>query len=588
MNHTLIIKIKNNLFTKSNTLNAAIIRPDRFVNTELYKEILANTEWIQNENIGERIYCLLNNIIEQPKCPSCGKILRFITYSLGYSKSCNNMSCLRKLNIWTSCSKTKLNKNIELQNIFFKNYQRKNYSKINNDIIINFINQRIQETNFGMTHQFINLQYFKNYPEILYNILEKTENLKPIDMYNWDWSERFYILLNNISKIPKCKYCQENTKYINIKQGYQPYCSKKCLYEYQIKQIKEKIQQQGFIIQEEFTNIQDKNIQIKCIKCGKIIFYNLSNGRSSDIYCAGCYQNIGISKEEKKVVEYLKTIYSGNIFENYKIENKELDIYLQDKNLAIEYNGLYWHSFDDIHIEQTKKYNHSNKTKLCNQKNITLLHIFSNEWNNENTCNIWKSIIKNKLGLCKRIFARKCKIFEISNIDKNNFLQKNHLQGEDISSIRLGLFYENILVAVMTFSKSRYNKNYEWEMVRYCCQLDYNIIGGASKLLKYFEKKYSPKSLITYADKRYSCGNLYKILGFTYLHETQPNYFYWHRTKSIILSRITCQKHKLKTLLKEQYNEKLSESENMFNANYRRFWDCGNLVFIKNYQNDKK
>ena len=110
----------------------------------------------------------------------------------------------------------------------------------------------------------------------------------------------------------------------------------------------------------------------------------------------------------------------------------------------------------------------------------------------------------------------------------------------------------------MTFCKSRFNKNYEWELSRYSSSK--HVIGGASKLLKYFERIYKPKSLITYADRRFSQGNLYFTLGFTFDHFSLPNYFYVKN--QIKLSRIQCQKHKLKDILKD-FNENLSESENM-------------------------
>ena len=111
----------------------------------------------------------------------------------------------------------------------------------------------------------------------------------------------------------------------------------------------------------------------------------------------------------------------------------------------------------------------------------------------------------------------------------------------------------------MTFCKSRFNKNYEWELSRYSSSK--HVIGGAGKLLKYFERIYKPKSLITYADRRFSQGKLYYKLGFTFDHFSSPNYFYCDQNLNI-LSRIHCQKHKLKDILKD-FDESLSESENM-------------------------
>ena len=116
-------------------------------------------------------------------------------------------------------------------------------------------------------------------------------------------------------------------------------------------------------------------------------------------------------------------------------------------------------------------------------------------------------------------------------------------------------------------------------MLRFCNKLGYHVVGAASKLLKFFEKTYMPKSLVSYADRRWSQGRLYKALGFTLKHASSPNYWYWKNTNTLE-SRIKYQKHKLKDIL-EIYDENLSEAENMKNNGYHTIYDCGNLVFEK-------
>ena len=176
-----------------------------------------------------------------------------------------------------------------------------------------------------------------------------------------------------------------------------------------------------------------------------------------------------------------------------------------------------------------------------------------------------QDIIKAKLKALfdvdqKRIYARKCLIKEISVFDKNEFLNKYHIQGEDKSKIKLGLFYNDELVAVMTFGKSRLNKHYEWELIRYATK--YKVIGGAGKLLKYFERNYKPNSIITYADRRFSQGNMYFKLGFNLDHISQPNYIWIKDDK--ILTRYQTQKHMLKNVI-HKFDNKLTEAENMVN-----------------------
>ena len=187
-------------------------------------------------------------------------------------------------------------------------------------------------------------------------------------------------------------------------------------------------------------------------------------------------------------------------------------------------------------------------------------------------------MIKSRLGLNNKIFARKCIIKELKSSECRDFLNENHLQGFCQAKINVGLFYEDELVSVMTFSKPRFNKKYEYELIRFASKRNYTVIGGASKLWKYFVNEYSPKSVITYANRRFSNGDLYYKLGFNLLEIVYPNYFYFKEGDLKLYSRVKFQKHKLKDVL-DTFDENLTETENMFNNNYKRIFDCGNLKF---------
>ncbi len=287
------------------------------------------------------------------------------------------------------------------------------------------------------------------------------------------------------------------------------------------------------------------------------------------------YPNLGVSGKERLLLDYIKSIYFSEIIENSKkiINPLELDIFIPDRDLAIEFNGNYWHSEAG---GKNKNY-HIDKTNLCREKGIQLIHIFEHQWDDKSE--IFKSVISNKLGLSTKIYARKCKVVELDNCSE--FLNTNHLQGNCGSSVKLGLTYNGELVSVMTFGKPRFNKSYEFELLRFCNKLNTSVVGGASKLLNYFEKKYSPKSIISYANLQWSDGNVYKNLGFTELSISEPNYW-WTKSESV-LTRYQCQKHKLKDLLKDKFNPELSEKENMEKAGYSRLFDCGNMVFVKEH-----
>jgi hypothetical protein len=187
-----------------------------------------------------------------------------------------------------------------------------------------------------------------------------------------------------------------------------------------------------------------------------------------------------------------------------------------------------------------------------------------------------KSVIKTILKLQKdTIYARKCEIREVSIKDKDIFLNENHLQQKDKSTVKLGLYYDQKLVSLMTFRKtSRFDKNVEWELSRFCNAMNVIVIGGASKLFQHFLKTYTPKSMVSYNDRRYFSGDLYNALGFKFIGHTSPSYHYITPDYKNTINRLNFQKHLLSKKL-SIFDQSLSEWENMKNNGYDRIWDCG-------------
>lgn len=286
--------------------------------------------------------------------------------------------------------------------------------------------------------------------------------------------------------------------------------------------------------------------------------------------CFDCHRYINDSNLEKDIFNYIQSIYNGNIIRGDReiLSGKEIDILIKELNLGIEVHGLWWHSENFA-----GRYKHRDKTNVSLLKDIHLIQIYENEWNEKQE--IVKSILCNKLNINKRVYARCTEVRSISKKEASVFLSDNHLQSSGIVSIAYGLFYNDILVACMTFSKSRFNNNYDWEMVRYCSLTFINIVGGASKLLATFKREHTG-SIITYADRRYSNGNLYNKIGFTLDGITKPGYVYLKGNKAY--SRINFQKHKLKNM--PHYDDSLSEYEIMLLNGYDRIWDSGNLRFV--------
>jgi hypothetical protein len=284
------------------------------------------------------------------------------------------------------------------------------------------------------------------------------------------------------------------------------------------------------------------------------------------------------SQAEREIQTLLSSLEVEFLANDRKILNpKELDLVLRANNLAIEFDGMFWHSFNHKESKAEREM-HLQKTLACRDNGLQLFHIFENEWLNPVKKDIWKSIISTKLNKNKKIFARQCEIVSLSAQETEKFLNENHLQGNYFASVNLGLSFKGETVMVLTFAKPRFNKNFDWELTRLCSRKYHTIVGGASRLFSHFVKQYNPKNIISYADFRYSTGTIYEKLGFVFLRRSEPNYFYCNFSNYTLESRIKYQKHKLSQLL-EEFDPNKSESENMFAHGFSRIWDCGNLVF---------
>ena len=313
----------------------------------------------------------------------------------------------------------------------------------------------------------------------------------------------------------------------------------------------------------------------ECVKCGNVFKGKIEYGRIPR--CEICYPKLaGTFNSEKEVVNFLQNeLKLRNIKRNVRLEKREIDILLEDFNIGIEYNGLYWHS--EIGGNKNKDY-HLSKTNICLRNNIRLIHIFEDEWLVKN--DIVKSRLKTILNLADhKLYARKCILKNITKTEKKNFLDTNHLQGDGASSINLGLFFENELVSVMTFAKPRFNKEYDFELTRFANKLNYNIVGSFSKLLSYFTKSVDFNSLISYADRRWSDrNNVYERNGFILVSETEPSPWYIDHKSFFRNYRFSFRKGVLEQKLKI-FDKSLTEWENMQLNGYDRIWDCGTFKY---------
>lgn len=272
-------------------------------------------------------------------------------------------------------------------------------------------------------------------------------------------------------------------------------------------------------------------------------------------------------------------LFVRDILDEYKVEyicndrsilhGRELDIYIPSHNLAIECNGCYWHS------SNSKDDRHYNKYTKCKEKDIQLLTIWEDQIINypEKV----RSIILSKLGIYEqRIYARSCQVRGVDSKTSREFLNLYHLQGSVNSSVRLGLYYNDELISIMTFGKGRkcLNSRDSWELYRYCCKAGVQVIGGASKLFSHFIKTYNPDQVTSFSSNDISDGSLYKQLGF---HQISESISYWYILGATRYHRYNFTKHKL---VQEGFDSSKSESEIMRDRGYLKIYDTGQTKWM--------
>lgn len=315
-----------------------------------------------------------------------------------------------------------------------------------------------------------------------------------------------------------------------------------------------------------------KNVWWKCSQehSWETPVYQRVNQNSS---CPRCCIGKNTSSGEKELLTWLNNVAKElTIIENTRkvISPYELDIYIPEKNIAIEYNGLYWHTEDK---GKDKKYHHD-KWASCKKQGIQLIQVWEDDWRDKQE--IVKASIIHKLGLSsqEKIFARKTTIKEVDNTDAKAFLDAHHIQGYATGSIRLGLYdKQDSLIALMVFRKEGLTLN----LVRYATA--YNVVGGFSKILRYAEKNYEATQVISFSDHMISNGNLYENNGFTFEYQVKPDYQYLVKGK-----REHKFNYRLGRFKKDDnliYIEGKSETELAILNNIPRVWDAGKTKWVK-------
>lgn len=291
--------------------------------------------------------------------------------------------------------------------------------------------------------------------------------------------------------------------------------------------------------------------------------------------CPVCYpRHKRTSIGETELFEFIRDIMPDAVQsfrESYR--SKELDIFVPSKNIAFEFNGLYWHGETVRMLNGQDPKGDYRKMREFEERGIRVVTIFEDEWVNKRP--IVESRIKSLLGVVSnKVYARTCQIKEVDSKTASAFCEQNHIMGKARSNVRYGLFHQGQLVSLMTFSKSNISRKVNnWEINRFCSKLGINVVGGASKLFSKFVRDYGASTIFSYADNRWSTGDLYLKLGFTKVSEGTPNYWYVKPNVTERIHRFT---------LRKNHNDchDLTEVQNRQLQGYDRIWDCGSSKWV--------
>ena len=299
---------------------------------------------------------------------------------------------------------------------------------------------------------------------------------------------------------------------------------------------------------------------------------SLTDKELKSYYYNNCDNNTSMTSSELQFKEFLESIgfiENNKNDENFEKNNEsEINFYLDKYKIGFEINDIANHT-DKV---KTDKRYHLDKSLKYYKKGIHIIHIWEWELVREDLWNRLSNWIINLLNNKKsRVFARKTEIRTVSLKEEKIFLNNYHLQGYIRSEVCLGLYYDNQLIQLMSFGKPRYNKNYEYELIRLCTLYGYSIIGGAEKLLKNFIKNYNPKSLISYCNLDKFSGKIYKKIGFKLLKRNSPFRIWFDQETQRIVT--------------EQSLLALSAKDNKLieNSPYQSVYNCGQNVYILNF-----
>ena len=327
------------------------------------------------------------------------------------------------------------------------------------------------------------------------------------------------------------------------------------------------------------TQIENNELYyyLECSDCHsqfKWSIYDRLQGLKQYPYCDKCSNN-GKSYEEEEVYNFIKSIYNGPIVRNDReqLSGKEIDIWLPEKKFGIEYNGLYWHAGDHNR--------HREKWEIAQKKEIDLMQIWSSEWEQKRP--ILESIIKNRLGLAKPLYARKCTIKEIPAKEARKFAEANHMQGF-YPGLYIGLYNGDELVDMSIFCKARFGGHYSWELTRHVIKHGYRVVGGLSREIAYFRRAGHHGDIVDYCDMRLFNGKGH--WGFEEVGITPPDMQYTDFVR--VIPRGKYQKKNMPKIPGFVFDPDKTQLENLHLNGMDFIYGVGHKIFVQKEDSPEK
>lgn len=467
-------KIKSKAITKKSVFSKF---PDFYMIYSKYYNI---------SNFREIIYCILFDIDEIPKCknPNCTNNVKLRNYKKGFQEFCCK-KCIAEYytnnqNHIKNCKLTALKRYDDIRPNYTKNlncdYNQKNYYIFNN--YCQHGNIKIYRTTANKIHHYNNGTFCYNCNETLFN------NYIPSNIEIIEFQKIFPIFYNQYKHLMKYKWwITYYPKYFKIIITY-------------FEKYIEKFDKSNTIYTEMYYQfLHNLKGRPTCILCNNLVQFQHSNGQYRK-FCDQHLYGYNKSSQEIELGEFINTLNVNVIKNNQTIIQGELDFFFPDYNIAIEYNGCWWHS----NKFKNKSY-HYNKWQQCKNNHIQLLSIWEDDWLYKNY--IIKNTIKCLFAQYEKIIdGNVCNIKLVTYQDTVHFLNNNHILGYKLDKIRLGLYNNNELISIMTFMKSKH-KNKNIELIRFCNKLNYNVINSHKILFNYYINNYKFNNIVYYTNNDY-------------------------------------------------------------------------------------